>query len=78
MNWKGCPLTSHEVVLDLIGTTTTTTGLTIHAEADTNQYPKGIKISDAELDAVPLQRHEWHGEWNYTVLPVRHAPDPSS
>jgi hypothetical protein len=78
INWKGCPLTSHEVVLDLIGATTTTTGLTIHAEADTNQYPKGIKISNAELDAVPLQRHEWHGEWNYTVLPVRHAPDPIS
>ena len=78
MNWKGYPLTSHEVVLDLIGTTTTSTGLTIYAEADTHQYPKGIKISDAELDAVPLQRHEWHGEWNYTVLPVRHTPDPSS
>jgi hypothetical protein len=73
MSWKGCPLTSHEVVIELIGSTTTRAGLTVHAEADTNQYPKGIKISDAELDAVPLTRDTWHGEWNYTVLPVQHA-----
>lgn len=69
MNWKGHPLTSHEVVIELIGSTTTSTGLTVHAERDGGTYPKGIKVTDAELEAVPMTRHEWHGEWNYTIHP---------
>jgi hypothetical protein len=68
-NWRGEPLTSHQVVVDLIGATTTRTGLTVRAERDTATYPRGIKVSDAALAAVRLQRHHFHGDWNYTVRP---------
>lgn len=68
-NWRGEPLTSHQVVVDLIGATTTQTGLTVRAERDPASYPRGIKVSDAELAAVRLQRHHFHGDWNYTVRP---------
>ena len=67
MNWRGRPLVSHEVIVDLIGATTTRTGLKVHAELDRGSYPTGIKVPDAELGAVPLTRHDWHGEWNYTI-----------
>ena len=67
MNWRGRPLTSHEVVVDLIGATTTRTGLKVHAERDKGTYPKGIVVTDAELRAVPLTGHSFHGEWNYTI-----------
>jgi len=67
MNWRGRPLVSHEVVVDLIGATTTRTGLKVRAELDRGFYPTGIKVTDAELGAVPLTRHDWHGEWNYTI-----------
>ena len=69
MNWRGRPLTSYEVMVELIGSTTTSTGLKVHAEHDTGSYPKGIEVSDEELAAVPLKPHEFHGEWNYTVTP---------
>jgi hypothetical protein len=69
MNWRARPLTSHEVVVELISATTTSTGLAVHAELDTETYPKGIKITKQQLAAVPLTRHEFHGEWNYTVHP---------
>ena len=69
MNWRGRPLTSHEVAVELISATTTKTGLTVHAERNTGTYPKGIKITKAQLAALPLTRHEFHGEWNYTVHP---------
>jgi Rhodopirellula transposase DDE domain len=62
MNWRGRPLVSHEVVVDLIGATTTRTGLKVHAELDRGFYPTGVKVTDAELGAVPLTRHDWHGE----------------
>jgi len=67
MNWRAVPLTSLRVIVDLIAATTTTTGLTIQAAHDPNWYPKGVKISDTELAALPLTAHEWHGEWNYTL-----------
>jgi DDE family transposase len=67
MNWRGRPLVSHEVVVDLIGATTTRTGLKVHAELDRGSYPTGVKVTDAELGAVPLTRHDWHGEWNYSI-----------
>jgi hypothetical protein len=59
-------------VVDLIGATTTRTGLTVHAEADTNSYPRGIKISDAQMAAIApqLKPDKFHGEWNYTIKPV--------
>ena len=66
MNWRGRPLVSHEVIVNLIGSTTTQSGLVINAELDTNLYPKGIRISDEELEAVNLTKASFHGEWNYT------------
>ena len=70
-NWQGRPLTSHEVVVELIGATTTRTGLTVHAEVDTNVYPRGLKVSDAEMDAIrtQIEPDQFHGEWNYTLRP---------
>ncbi len=69
MNWRGRPLTSHQVVVDLIGATTTRKGLKVRAELDEGYYPTGVKISDAELAAVPMTKHDFHGEWNYTIHP---------
>ena len=69
MNWRGRPLTSHQVIVDLISNTTTDTGLTVRATLDTGAYPTGITYTPAEVDALPLQRHEFHGDWNYTLLP---------
>lgn len=76
-NWRGETLTSHEVVVNLIAATTTRTGLTVHAELDHGEYPKGIKVSDKqirELEARAITRHDWHGEWNYTVTGSPRAP----
>jgi len=67
MNWRGRPLTSYRTIVELISATTTETGLTIRAELDTEFYPKGVVITDAELDALQLNRHDWHGDWNYTL-----------
>jgi hypothetical protein len=67
MNWRGKPLISHEVIVNLIANTTTRSGLTISAELDTNIYPKGIRISDEELETVNLIKAEFHGEWNYAI-----------
>jgi DDE family transposase len=68
-NWRGRPLESHEVIVELIGATTTHTGLRVRAELDRGRYPLGVKVRDKELATVPLRRHEFHGEWNYTVHP---------
>jgi hypothetical protein len=70
MNWRGRPLTSHEAIVELIAATQTHSGLKVRAELDQGGYPLGVKISDRDLAAVPLRRHGWHGEWNYTVLPA--------
>ena len=70
MNWRGRPLTSLRTIVELIAATTTQTGLTIRADHDPAEYLKGVKISDAELAAVPLTRHDWHGDWNYTIKPT--------
>jgi hypothetical protein len=69
MNWRGRPLTTHEVVVNLIGSTTTSSGLTVRAERDTGIYPKGIKIAKEVIDSLPPQRQDFHGDWNYTVNP---------
>ena len=68
-NWRGRPLISRVVIVNLIGQTRTSTGLQIQAELDENLYPVGIKVTDAELAAVRITRHEFHGEWNYTIIP---------
>jgi Rhodopirellula transposase DDE domain len=69
INWRGKPLTSHQVIIDLIAATTTSTGLTVYARLDENDYPKGIKVTAKQLAAVNLTRHAFHGEWNYTIAP---------
>ena len=72
-NWRGRPLTSHQVIVELIGATRTTKGLTIRAELDTNTYPRGIKVTDTEMAEMTKQltRDTFHGEWNYTLKPAR-------
>jgi Rhodopirellula transposase DDE domain len=76
-NWRGRPLTSHEVIVNSIAATTTRTGLRVHAQLDEGHYPTGVKISDERMAALPLTRHEWHGDWNYTLDPHRPAPAPT-
>jgi hypothetical protein len=68
-NWRGKPLTSHEVIVNLIANTTTRKGLKIVAELDHNRYPAGIKVSKKQLQEVNLRRAEFHGDWNYAILP---------
>lgn len=74
INWRGRPLESLRTVIELISATTTTSGLTIQAAHDPTTYEKGVKVTDAELAAVPLHPHDWHGEWNYTI---NAQPDPA-
>ncbi|MEV7952832.1 ISAzo13 family transposase [Streptomyces sp. NPDC088141] len=73
MNWRGRPLTSHEATVQSIAATTTRTGLKVHAELDTGTYDTGMKVTDAEIDALPMTRHRFHGDWNYTLHPDRHG-----
>ena len=67
MNWRGRPLTSYRTIVELIAATTTESGLKIQAALDEGYYPRGIRITDKELAAVPLTPHDWHGRWNYTI-----------
>lgn len=69
MNWRGRPLESHETVVQLIAATTTHSGLAVQAELDDRTYPKGTKITDEQMASLPLTRHHFHGEWNYTLQP---------
>lgn len=69
-NWRGQPLVSYETLVQLIGATHTRTGLTVQATLDTHAYPTGIKISDEQMTHVHLQKADFHGEWNYTILPM--------
>jgi hypothetical protein len=74
MNWRGRPLTSHDVVINNIAATTTRTGLTVQARLDDSSYPTGVKVSNAQMAALPVSRHPFHGDWNYTLHPAaRHA-----
>ena len=74
MNWRGKPLVSHQVVVQLIGATTTDTGLKVCCEIDGNLYPKGVEVSDEELQAINIARDKFHGEWNYTIAPNQQPP----
>jgi Rhodopirellula transposase DDE domain len=75
MNWRGRPLQSHEVIVESIAATTTDTGLSVHAELDTGSYPTGIKIAKRDVATLEqsgtLERHHFHGEWNYSLHPRR-------
>jgi transposase len=70
MNWRGRPLTSHDVVINSIAATTTRTGLTVRARLDDGSYPTGVKVSNAQMAALPISRHPFHGDWNYTLRPA--------
>jgi hypothetical protein len=76
MNWRGRPLTSHDVIVQSIAATTTRTGLRVHAALDTDDYDTGVQISDAQIAALPITRHRFHGDWNYTLRP--HASPPNN
>jgi hypothetical protein len=69
MNWRARPLVSYRVIVALISATTTITGLTVHCELDETHYPKGIAISDEQMASLNITRHDFHGEWNYTIHP---------
>lgn len=66
-NWRGKPLISHEVIVNLIANTTTRSGLRVQAELDTDHYESGIKVTDAELAAVRIKKNDFHGDWNYAI-----------
>jgi len=68
-NWRGKPLVSHEVIINLIAATRTQNGLQVRCQIDTNSYPKGIKVSDDIMDSLNIQKDLFHGEWNYTISP---------
>ena len=68
-NWRARPLTSRLAVVELIAATTTKTGLTVACELDTTEYAKGIKVTDAEMEALKITRNDFHPEWNYTIAP---------
>jgi len=67
MNWRGKPLTSLAAIVNLIASTRTETGLRIRSEIDRTKYPKGVVVTDEQMATVQLQRHRFHGEWNYTI-----------
>jgi Rhodopirellula transposase DDE domain len=69
MNWRGRPLRTHQVIVDLISSTTTATGLTVHCVLDTGDYPTGIKYTRKDVEALPITYHDFHGAWNYTIRP---------
>jgi transposase len=68
-NWRGKPLISHEVIVQLIAATTTKHGLKVRSQLDTNTYPAGVKVSKKEMDGLNLHRDQFHGEWNYSIHP---------
>ena len=78
LNWRGRPLTSHEVVVATINATRTRRGLNVHAELDEQTYPLGIAVSKQELRQLPIQPHEHHGEWNYTIAPTGAEAAPTT
>ena len=71
-NWRGRPLVSHQVIVELIAATKTKAGLTVRSEIDTNLYPAGVKVTDQDMATINIQRHDFHGEWNYTISPRTH------
>jgi hypothetical protein len=69
LNWRGKPLESLEVIINLIAATTTSTGLKLYAQLDQGSYERGLEITDDQLAAVNITRNAFHGDWNYTVRP---------
>ena len=77
LNWRGRPLTSYQIIIDLITQTTTSTGLKVYARLDPTVYPKKIKVTKEQIAAVNITRHEWHPEWNYRINPTDRSPRPN-
>jgi Rhodopirellula transposase DDE domain len=77
-NWRARPLVSYQTIVQLIAATTTDTGLKVKCEIDPNIYPAGVKVTDAEMDAINIHRHEFHGDWNYTIRPQHPIRSDSS
>ena len=69
MNWRARPLVSYQVIVDLIASTTTETGLKVLCELDLDAYPKGVVVTDQQMASLNITRGEFHGEWNYTLKP---------
>ena len=74
VNWRGRPLTSYQIIIDLISQTTTSTGLKVYARLDPTVYPKKIKVTKQQIAAVNITGHEWHPEWNYRISPTDRSP----
>lgn len=74
-NWRSKPLISHEVIVNLIAATTTSNGLRVQAKLDTHVYPRGIRVTDEQMTQGCLQKHPFHGEWNYTISPTPQSND---
>ena len=70
LNWRGRPLTSHQIIIDLIGATSTATGLTVHADSTPAPTPPASSTRKKQVDALPITGHDFHSEWNYTVAPA--------
>ena len=70
-NWRGKPLESHAAIVKLIGSTTTEAGLKVYCELDDHAYENGIKVTDEQMAQIKIKRHEFHGDWNYTIRPRR-------
>jgi hypothetical protein len=77
MNWRGRPLTSHEVIVNTIATTRTRAGLRVEAALHTRDYPLGISVSKQRMNALPIQPHPWRGAWNYTIHPTLRSERPA-
>jgi hypothetical protein len=77
-NWRGRPLTSHDVVVNSIAATTTRTGLRVHAQLDDGLYPTGVSVTDEQMAVLPITRHAWHGNWNYTLDPHQPPSTPAA
>jgi len=73
INWRGRPLTSYQAIVELAAATTTRSGLRVLSQHDTRTYPTGVKVTDKQIEATGIRRHEWHGDWNYTI-PVNARP----
>jgi hypothetical protein len=74
-NWRAKPLVSYRTIVELIGATTTKTGLSVRCELDQRAYPKGIRVSDEDMAALNIHRDPFHGEWNYIIKPLKSGND---
>ena len=70
-NWRGKPLDSHATIVKLIASTKTVAGLRVYCELDEREYEKGVQVSDEQMSQLNIKRHEFHGDWNYTLRPQR-------